>query len=84
MKLQVVVDRAARRYLKLLLRRTGGDVTQVARIAGMNRTAIYRAMDRLGIERRRYEPKPWDREIKEDLDAQPPRYVRLPVARFGA
>jgi DNA-binding NtrC family response regulator len=49
---QQFVDEFERRYLRLLLDRHDDNISAAARAAGIDRLAIYKAISRLGIERK--------------------------------
>ena len=44
------VTRQERQYIRLVLQRLHGNVTQAARVLGMNRTALHRKLRQLGLE----------------------------------
>lgn len=47
------MEQCAREYLARVLSMTGGNVTRAAKIAGRNRTEMYRLLHRYGVELRR-------------------------------
>jgi DNA-binding NtrC family response regulator len=50
-------------YLAWLVKRTGGNLSRAARVAGVDRTTLYRVMERHGLQRA---PRtPWRRELPE-------------------
>jgi DNA-binding NtrC family response regulator len=59
---QAVVDRFERDYLTDLLRRADGNVSQAARIAGLERKFLYRVLERAGLR------QPSARDDKDDQD----------------
>jgi transcriptional regulator with GAF, ATPase, and Fis domain len=48
--LDTYLRRAEERFYRSLLERTGGNVSEAARVAGLNRTAMHRKLNELGIE----------------------------------
>jgi hypothetical protein len=46
-----VVGQFDREYLTALVRRTGGNMSEAARAAGLDRTTLYRIMERIGLRR---------------------------------
>ena len=46
-----VIAAFERRYLTWLVNRVGGNMSQVARVAGVDRTTLYRLMERHGLQR---------------------------------
>lgn len=51
-----VVDEFARQYLEGLLRHTGGNVSQAARLAGLERPSFQRLLRRYGISAEKFRP----------------------------
>lgn len=54
---------ASREYWRELLKRTEGRVSVAAKIAGVNRSAAYKQLRNLGIERRPHRVGQWDRPL---------------------
>jgi DNA-binding NtrC family response regulator len=46
-----VVGQFEREYVTALVRRTGGNMSEAARAAGLDRTTLYRIMERIGLRR---------------------------------
>jgi transcriptional regulator of acetoin/glycerol metabolism len=48
---QILIDRFEREYLAHLVSRTGGNMSEAARQAGIDRTTLYRLMDKHKLAR---------------------------------
>ena len=48
---EVVLARFEKDYLEHIVRETGGNLSDAARMAGVNRTTLYRMMERHGTSR---------------------------------
>ena len=46
-----MVAQFERRYLTALVKRAGGNMSKAARLAGVDRTTLYRLMERHGLQR---------------------------------
>ena len=56
-------------YLTWLLTRAGGNMSKAARIAGVDRTTLYRLMERHGLQRNPNAAWVVDRDSVEDAEA---------------
>jgi DNA-binding NtrC family response regulator len=55
-----LLGRFERRFLQQLVTQAGGNVSRAARIARLNRTTLYRLMERYGLQRRLLASDPED------------------------
>jgi DNA-binding NtrC family response regulator len=61
-----LLGRFERRFLQQLVTQAGGNVSRAARIARLNRTTLYRLMERYGLQRRLLASDPEEQEDVAD------------------